>query len=147
MPSDAARIEIATRYLPERDLTGKIIGAFFDTYNELGFGFLESIYRTALGIVLMERGHTVESEKPFDVSFRGRIVGSHRTDLIIDKRVLLELKAGAAVPPGAREQLTNYLRITQIQVGLILFFGPEPRFKRVVCTNRQQDQTLSAPPR
>ncbi|MES2178399.1 MAG: GxxExxY protein [Gemmatimonadota bacterium] len=134
------RLEAASRALPERELTGKLIKAFFDVYNEVGYGFLESVYSAALEILLTERGHKVDREKTFDIYFHGRLIGRFRADFLVDDRVMLENKAGTGIPPGTREQLQNYLRSSRIEVGLIFHYGPEPAFKRVVFSRAPDDQ-------
>jgi GxxExxY protein len=138
--SDPNAREIAGRALPEGALTEKLIGVFYDTYNETGYGLLERAYAAAMAILLAERGFRVRREVPFTLRFHGHDIGTYRADMIVEDRVILEIKTGAVIPPGTREQLTNYLRISRIQVGLILLFGPEPRFKRVVMSRARSDQ-------
>jgi GxxExxY protein len=118
--------------LLERELTGRIIGAFYDCYNELRFGFLESVYRRALAIELRSRGLRVAEEAPVEVTYMGVVVGSFRTDLLIENRVLVEAMATASLGPTDKRQLLNYLRATGLRVGLLLHFGPEPEFFRFV---------------
>jgi GxxExxY protein len=118
--------------LVERDLTYDIIGAFLEVYNTLGYGFLEQIYVEALAIELRERGHVVERERPVSIYYKGRIVGRHRLDMVVDGRVVVEAKAGPLLPPFAVRQLYNYLRATDLSVGLVLQFGPEAKHHRVV---------------
>lgn len=139
--SDLTAPDFAVDALPEAKLTGEIIGAFYDVYNQLGYGFLESLYVAAMAIMLTERGFRIRREEAFEVLFHGQRIGSYRADLIVEDRVVLEIKAGAAIPPGSKAQLTNYLRITRIEVGLILFFGPEAVFKRVVLSRVKEHQT------
>ena len=118
--------------LLERELTGEIISAFYECYNELGYGFLESVYRRALSTELRARGHRCAEEGQIEVTYKGVIVGAYRFDLIVDDRVLIEAKAGEVLGPSDKRQLLNYLRATRIEVGLLLHFGPEPRFLRCV---------------
>jgi GxxExxY protein len=120
-------------------LTREVIGAFFDVYNELEYGLPEQVYRSAMGIVLAERGFLCRSEVRLEVHFHGQHIGSYRADMIIEDRVILELKAGAALPPGSKAQLINYLRLSRLEVGLLLFFGPSPEFERVVVSRRRSD--------
>ena len=120
------------RRLPEWQLTGAIIGAFYDVYNDLKYGLLERLYGAAMEIVLDERGFRVAREVSFDVVFHGRTIGVYRADFVVDGRVVVEIKTGAVLVPASRAQLMNYLRISRVRVGLLLFFGPEPSFKRVV---------------
>ena len=125
-----------TRKLPdrllERELTGQIISAFYECYNELGYGFLESVYRRALSTELRARGHRCAEEGQTEVLYKGVIVGAYRFDLLVDDRVLVEAKAGETIARTAKLQLLNYLQATGIAVGLLLHFGPEPRFLRCV---------------
>ena len=122
--------------LIERRLTGQIIGAFFDCYNELGYGFLESVYRRALSAELRARGLDVREEAPVEVRYKGLSVGSFKLDLLVENRVVVEAKATATLAIADKRQLINYLRATALEVGLLLRFGPEPRFER--CINARQ---------
>jgi GxxExxY protein len=119
-------------HLLESELTGEIIGAFFECYNELGYGFLESVYRRALATELRARGHRCSEEGLIEVAYKGVSVGAYRFDLLVNDRVLIEAKAGAVLGPTDKRQLLNYLCATRIEVGLLLHFGPEPRFLRCV---------------
>jgi GxxExxY protein len=138
-----------TRKLPdelqllERELTGEIIGAFYECYNQLGFGFLESVYRRALATECRERGLRVAEEYPVEVVYKGVSVGAFRMDLLVGGRVVVEVKASTFLGPTDKRQLLNYLRATNLEVGLLLHFGPEPTFHRFVnkkcssaCTRR-----------
>jgi GxxExxY protein len=117
--------------LPLADITGEIIGAFYETWNELGFGFLESVYRRSLVLVLRERGLEVREEAPVMALFRGEPVGLFRLDLLVEGSVAVELKATSVLGPTDKRQLMNYLRATDLDVGLLLHFGPEAKFIRV----------------
>ena len=116
-------------------LTEKIIGAFFDVYNELGPGFLEAVYRNAMSVALKDIGLSVETEAPINVMFRGQVVGEYRTDILVDDSVVVELKTARAIDRIHQAQLMNYLRATKMEVGLLLNFGDQPEFKRLACTN------------
>ena len=118
------------------DITKRVIGAFFEVYADLRYGLAENLYAAALQIVLEERGLEVTREAVIDVAFRGHRIGNYRADFVVENAVILELKAGAFLPPGSREQLLNYLRLSRIEVGLLLFFGPVPDFQRVVHSRR-----------
>src|SRR2546428_9571718 len=111
-----------------------IIGAFYAVYNELGFGLLESVYAAALESELCSRGHVVEREVWVDVFYRGRPVARQRIDMIVDRQVVLEIKATDQLPRFAQRQLLNYLTVTNLELGLVLHFGPEPKFYRMVST-------------
>jgi GxxExxY protein len=122
------------------DLTDIIIGVFYDVYNELGFGFLESVYRNALKLALIEKGLAVEAEKAISVYFRGMRVGDFRADLIVNGLVLLELKTAEAIAMAHEAQVLNYLRSTDLELGLILNFGPKPQVRRLLFDNERKQR-------
>ena len=117
--------------LDER-LTHSVIGAFYEVYNTLGYGFLEQIHSTALEWELRERGHAVGREVPVVVTYKGHEIGRQRLDMLVDGRLVVEVKSTHDLHPVATRQLRNYLRATRLVLGLLLHFGPEPRFHRVV---------------
>lgn len=121
--------------LKHRELTGKIIRVFYEVYNELGHGFLESVYQKCLGISLQQAGLSVCSRVAIPVWFRGERVGQFEGDMLVEGSVLLELKAVRALESSHQAQLLNYLRATDIEVGLLLNFGLRPEFKRLVFDN------------
>lgn len=116
-------------------LTQKIIGVFFEVYNELGPGFLESVYHKSLALALDAVGLSVRSRIDIPVWFRGHQVGHFEGDILVEQCVLLELKAARALDSSHQAQLLNYLRATDIEVGLLLNFGRKPEFKRLVFGN------------
>ena len=120
------------------ELTDSIIGVFYEVYNELGFGFLESVYRNSLRIALLEKGFTVEQEAPLAVFFRGKNVGDFRADLIVNGMVLLELKTADNIAAAHESQVLNYLRSTSIELGIILNFGPKPQVRRLLLDNSRK---------
>jgi GxxExxY protein len=124
--------------LIHKELTEKIIGVFFDVYNELGHGFLESVYRNSMQIALQSQGLRVECEVAIPVWFRGSDVGDFRADMIVQDSVLLELKMAQAIDWSHEAQAMNYLRATRLEVGLVLNFGPTPVFRRVVFSNQNK---------
>jgi GxxExxY protein len=117
------------------DLTQKIIGVFYDVYNELGCGFLELVYREAMRLALGHAELKVQTEVPIPVRFRGELVGVFRADLVVNDVVLVELKACEALVREHESQTLHYLRATEIEVALLMNFGPMPRFKRLVMDN------------
>jgi len=121
--------------LLHEDLTRTVIEAFRQVHYELGAGFVESVYLRALEIALRQSGLRVRRELPITVFFRGEPVGLFRGDLLVESKLLLELKIGDRLDPAAETQLLNYLRATRIEVGLILHFGPKPKVKRRILTN------------
>ena len=120
------------------ELTQQIIGVYFDVYNELGTGFLESVYQKSLALALESAGLKVCSRIDIPVWFRGHQVGQFEGDLLVERCVLLELKAARALGSAHQAQLLNYLRATEIEVGLLLNFGPRPEFKRVAYDNSRK---------
>jgi len=121
--------------LLHKDLTDKIISCFYQVYNDLGYGFLERVYQNALYYALIDEGLQCETEQPVKVYHNGRIVGDYRADLLVENCVLLELKASEELNPANEKQLINYLKATDIEVGLLLNFGKRPQFKRKVFAN------------
>ncbi len=117
------------------ELTERVIGVFYDVYNELGYGFLESVYREAMRFALTQAGLTVKTEVPVPVSFRGVVVGIFRADLIVGDCLLVELKAVEQIVRQHESQTMHYLRATSIEVALLMNFGTQPRFKRIVMDN------------
>jgi len=114
------------------ELTGKILEACFEVANELGHGFLESVYLKALMVALSQKELSVESEVPLQVLFRGQVVGDFYADLLVERCVLVELKAVKALVPEHQAQVINYLKATGIEVGLLVNFGtPKIEFKRL----------------
>ena len=124
--------------LKHGELTEKIIQVFYEVYNELGHGFLESVYRNAMEIGLRQSGLIVTRELPIAVWFRGEDVGDFRADLIVQELVLLELKTSESISKSHEAQLYNYLRATQVEVGLLLNFGHSPSFRRIVFDNEKK---------
>jgi GxxExxY protein len=121
-------MESSPESLKHRELTERIIGTFYDVYNELGHGFLESAYEQALAIALISAGMNVERQFAVSVWFRGKQIGDFRADMLVDGKVLLELKAARTIDQAHEKQLLNYLRATDIEVGLLLNFGVKPQF-------------------
>jgi GxxExxY protein len=121
--------------LKHEDLTDKIIGAFYDVYNSLGPGFLEKVYENALYIELTKRGLIVEQQKPVKVYYGSHPVGEYYADLIVNNAVIIEVKAADGIIAAHEAQLYNYLKATEIEVGLLLNFGPSPEFRRKFLTN------------
>ena|SRR5215813_9896765 len=120
------------------ELTDTIIGVFYDVYNELGFGFLESVYRKALQLALIEKGLRAESEVAVSVFFHGQSVGDFRADLVVNGVILLELKTADTIVGAHEAQVLNYLRATSLELGLILNFGPQPQVRRLLLDNARK---------
>jgi GxxExxY protein len=113
-------------------VTQEIIGVFYEVYNELGHGFLESVYREAMIVALRSKNLVLEREKTVNVEFRGQIVGVFRTDLVVDNCVVVELKGARTIDSNHEAQLLNYLKATKFEVGLLLNFGVKPQFRRMI---------------
>lgn len=124
--------------LKHSELTDKIIGVFYDVYNELGHGFLESTYAEAMVIALAESGLTAVREVPVPVWFHARKVGQYFADIVVDNAVLLELKAARTLESAHEAQLLHYLRATEIEVGLLMNFGIRPQFRRLLFDNNRK---------
>ena len=118
-----------------KELTEQIIKAFYDVYNELGYGFLEKVYQNSLYIELKSRGFNVEPQKQIKVHFKGYEVGEYYPDLIVNDVVILELKAAECIVEEFENQILNYLRATDVEVGLLLNFGKKPEIRRKVFAN------------
>ena len=121
--------------LIEAGLTREIIGAFFEVYNHLGYGFLEHVYVHALERELEARGLRVGREVAVQIYYKGEAVTTQRLDMLVEDRVVVELKAGVKLPEVAKRQVYSYLRATRLEVGLLLHFGPDARFYRIVKPN------------
>jgi GxxExxY protein len=123
------------REFPAWDVARSVIGVFYEVYNELGPGFLESVYQDAMGLALQQAGLSVARQVAVDVVFRGLCVGTFRADLLIAGELLVELKAARTIDQAHLAQVLNYLRATRLEAGLLLNFGPRPQFKRVVYSH------------
>lgn len=121
-----------------RDLTDAIIGTFYEVYNELGHGFLESVYENSLALALRQKGFEVHQQIATPVLFRGQLVGDFVADVLVNRLVLLELKSCRMIEQSHIAQLLKYLRATELEVGLLLNFGPKAEFKRVAYGNERK---------
>jgi GxxExxY protein len=128
-----ARYDGALRWASEA-----VLAAFYRVYNELGTGFLESVYEAAMAIVLGAMGIHVERQAAVSVDFRGSIIGSFRIDLLVESALAVELKASRTLDRVHEAQLLNYLRASELEVGLLLNFGERPAFKRLVYSNARK---------
>lgn len=119
-----------------KDLTSSIISCFYMVYNKLGYGFLEKVYENALKFELESIGLFVEKQKPIAVYYNEHLVGEYFADLIVENKVILELKAAETICEGYEYQLINYLKATEIEVGLLLNFGKKPQISRKIFNNK-----------
>jgi GxxExxY protein len=117
-----------------KNLTDKIIGSFYQVYNTLGYGFLEKVYENAMVIELTENHLQVLQQKKISVFYKKANVGDYTADLIVDNKVIIELKAAESLCNDHKNQLINYLKATEFEVGLLLNFGPKPEVRRVLFT-------------
>ena len=124
--------------MKHKALTGKVIGVFFDVYNELGHGFLESVYEKSLEIALTSIGVKARRKIDIPVRFRGRRVGEFEADMLVEGCLLIELKAVRELAAAHEAQLLYYLRATDIELGLLLNFGVKPQFKRMLFDNSRK---------
>jgi GxxExxY protein len=124
--------------LKHAGLTDRIIGIFYDVYNELGYGFLESVYEESLLIALREAGLAVDRQVPVPVWFRNHKVGDFRADLLVESCVLLELKSARILESAHEAQLLHYLKSTEVEIGLLLNFGSRPQFRRLLFDNERK---------
>ncbi|HET6761175.1 MAG TPA: GxxExxY protein, partial [Gemmatimonadaceae bacterium] len=116
-------------------LSYSVIGAFFEVYYTLGFGFLEHVYVASLTHELHNRGHDIGREVSVPVLYKGEEVARQRLDMIVDGKLIVETKSTRTLHDGAVRQVENYLRATSLELGLLLHFGPQPKFYRVIATN------------
>jgi len=119
--------------------TEKIIKCFYETYNTLGYGFLEKVYENALLKELAANGFHCESQKKITVNYKGDRVGEYFADILIDNEIILELKAAESLCKEHEYQLINYLKATNIELGLLLNFGEKPEIRRKIFTNNRKD--------
>ena len=126
-------------------LTDKIIKAYYKVYNTLGYGFLEKVYENALFLELCNMGLFVEKQRRINVYYDAQKVGDYFADLIVDEKVIIELKASEALCEEHELQLINYLKATEIEVGLLLNFGKKPEFKRKIFSNKTWNTDATDP--
>lgn len=125
------------------EITDLIIKAFYNVYNKLGFGFLEKVYENGMMIELKRLGLNAEKQKQLKVFYDEFEIGEYYADIIVNDCVIVELKAAEAICPEHEAQLVNYLKASDIEVGLLLNFGKEPKFKRRVLTSEFKNHKRS----
>lgn len=124
--------------LLHKEISKPILQIFYDVYNQLGYGFLEKVYQNAMYFELIAQGYKVEAQKQIKVYYKNKLVGEFYADLLVEDAIILELKACECLVSSHIAQLLNYLKSTQIEVGLVLNFGETPDFKRLVYTNNRK---------
>ncbi|HET9426037.1 MAG TPA: GxxExxY protein [Gemmatimonadaceae bacterium] len=128
--------------LLHRDLSEKILEAFYQVHYELGSGFPESVYASAMEIALTDLGVRVQREVPVRVYFRGRLVGWFRADSVAESKIILEYKSTLQATEAGEAQLLNYLRCSQLEVGLLLCFSAKATFKRLLLSNDRKQHKV-----
>lgn len=118
-----------------QEITEKIIQCFYRVYNDLGYGFLEKVYENAMLIALRDEGLDAKAQEKIEVFYNGISVGQYYADLLVEDKVIIELKAASSLVEEHENQLLNYLKATDKEIGLLLNFGTKPDFKRKIFTN------------
>jgi GxxExxY protein len=127
----------------DETLTHSVIGAFFEVYNTLGFGYLEYIYGMALERELLARRHEVARQVSVPVFYKGSVIAEQRLDMVVERSLLVEIKSTFELRKAATRQVYNYLRCTNLEVGLLLHFGPQAKVYRIGHPkNRKADPTI-----
>ena len=127
-------------HLLHQDLTSLILKTFYEVYNELGYGFLEKVYQNALLIELRKNGLEASPNKKIKVYYKGENVGDYCADIIVNDTIILELKAADYIVDEFENQLLNYLKGTDCEVGLLLNFGKKPEFRRKIYENKRKNR-------
>lgn len=122
---------------PLSELTRDVIAGFYRSFDAFGFGFRESAYRRILSVELRHAGLRVQSEVPFELFHLGEWIGQYRVDLIVERTLIVEVKTGLTLHPQAIPQLLNYLNVTKLPLGLVLFFGPKPQVRRLIRDDKR----------
>ena len=121
--------------LLHNEISEKILKAFYNVYNSLGYGFLEKVYENAMMIELRKLGMNVQRQVPIKVFYEKQLVGEYFADIIVEGKVIVELKAAESLCEAHEFQLINYLKATELEIGLLLNFGKKPQFRRKIFTN------------
>lgn len=128
--------------LKHEELTSAILNVFYKkVYHKLGYGFLENVYENAMAFELQRHGLLVERQYKVNVYYEGMVVGHYAADLVVDRKIILELKAVSMLTAQHEAQLLNYLRATEFEVGLLLNFGPKPDHRRKAFDNERKQIT------
>jgi GxxExxY protein len=130
-------------HLLHNELTSLILKTYYEVYNELGYGFLEKVYQNALLIELKNKGLDVIPNKKIMVYYKGENVGDYYADIIVNNTVILELKAAEYIIDQFENQLLNYLKGTNCEIGLLLNFGKKPEFRRKIYENKRKNRKIS----
>jgi GxxExxY protein len=122
--------------LVDRELTESVIGAFYEVYNELRYGLLENLYTEALARELTKRGRRVDREVRVQIYYKCEVIGLQRIDMIVDERLVVEVKSTHDLSKASHRQVLSYLRGSHLQLALLLHFGPEAKFYRIISSMR-----------
>jgi GxxExxY protein len=122
-----------------KELSESILKGFYEVYNELGYGFLEKVYQNAMYFELKSQGFKVEAQKKIKVYYKDELVGDFITDLLINDAIIIELKACDTLSKAHYAQTLNYLKATNIEIGLLLNFGEKSEIKRLIFTNNRKN--------
>lgn len=126
-----------------KEITDKILRAYYTVYNELGFGFSEKCYENALLYEMRNSGLSCEQQQPIKVYYKESLVGEYFADIIVEEKVIIELKAAATLVPEHEVQLINYLKSTDMEIGMLLNFGRDPKFRRLIFSNAANENSNS----
>ncbi len=121
-----------------QEITSKVLASFYKVYNSLGYGFLEKVYENALYYELTGNGLNCRKQVPITVHYEGVIVGDYYADIIVENLIIIEIKAAESIVEAHENQLINYLKATEMEVGLLLNFGKNPQFSRKIYTNEKK---------
>ena len=124
--------------MKHKSLTEKVIKGFYRVYNKLGYSFLEKVYENALMIEFKKDGMPAVQQSPVNVMYENEIIGQYFADIIVENKVIIEIKAKKNLIPQDEAQLLNYLKATDKEVGLLVNFGPKPEFSRKVLDNNNK---------
>ncbi len=125
-----------------QELSERIIKCFYEVYHNLGYGFLEKVYEHAMMIELAKNDLPARNQQPIKVYYKNELVGDYFADIVIDGKIILELKAAEAIVEEHEFQLINYLKATNIEIGLLLNFGKKPEIRRKIFTNDRKELAL-----
>jgi GxxExxY protein len=124
--------------IKHQEITDKVIKIFYKVYGQLGYGFLEKVYENAMMIELKKEGLPATAQSPIKVSYEGEVVGEYFADILVDNKVIVEIKGAKGLASENEAQLLNYLKATDVEVGLLLNFGPKPEVKRKLFDNSRK---------
>jgi GxxExxY protein len=127
-----------TTKIKNGELTEKIIKIFYKVYNTLGYGFLEKVYENAMMIEFKKSGVSADAQSPVNVVYDDEVIGEYYADILVDDKVIVEIKAAKTLASEHEAQLLNYLKATDIELGLLINFGPKPEIKRKIYDNNRK---------